>query len=386
MKTISNVVMGLMACMAASSMACAQPAAPVNAPPAQPVPGAPQLAPIAQPPATTAPAAQPGEKKEDKPPTCMGPDGKDHTFPLDVYDENADPVQVIRDGIAKAKKENKRVLAMWGENWCQFCLYLEDILKRDPGCAPLVESDYVWVRIDLGKGFSKNQQLAESYWVTEWTQRPNGKMMGAPSLCVIDPETGQTWGQFDPATGLHTGVLGGNDMVATPMTLSRLFDEKIIKNYLISCRAPAKPAAGAMNQAQMVAKRDGRKVLALFVMPGDEACKKFAAWIERSDAAAALGNTFSVVKIDTERMIGGTEMLLEANGKAALPPLLAVLDDKGKAVGGPESRFSMLPKTDAEIDAFIKGLGAAAKMGDADKAVLVKSLKEAASAPVDAKK
>ena len=382
MKTISNVVkgvMGMLACVAATSMACEQPAAPV-APPAPAV----QVPPPGQPPA--APAPQPGDKKDDKVPTCLGPDGKEHPFPLDVYDENADPVKTIRDAIAKGKKENKRVLVMWGENWCQFCLFLDDILKNDPGCAPIVESDYVWVRVDLGKGFSKNQQLAESYWITEWTPRPNGKMMGAPSLCVIDAETGQTWGVFDPATGLHTGVLGGNDMVAVPMALSRLFDEKIIKSFLINCRAPARPAAGAMNQAIMVAKRDGRKVLALFVMPGDDACKRFANWIERPDAAAALGNTFSVVKIDTERMIGGTEMLLMANDKATLPPLLVVLDEKGKAIGGPESRFSMLPKTDTEIDAFIKGLSTAAKIGDADKQVLIRSLKDAAMVAAEPKK
>ena len=89
---------------------------------------------------------------------------------------------------------------------------------------------------------------------------------------------------------------------------------------------------------------------------------------------------------DKGRLMHGDFVRVAANGKPTLPPLLAVLDDKSVAVGGPESRFSMLPKTDTEIDAFIKGLSGTAKLGDADKAVLIRSLKDAAMAPAEAKK
>ncbi len=373
MKTTNPMVLCLIACVAAFGPACvpamAQPAVP--APAAQPVPG-------------TQPAPAP-ELKTAEESTCLGPDGKQHKFPLDVYDSNADGFKTIQDAIVKAKAENKRVLVMWGENWCQFCLFLVDVLEHDPGVAPLVKSDYVWVRVDFGQGFSKgmlkHQQLADSYGVTQLKQRPDGKTMGAPALCIIDPLTGQTVGPMDPVRDCPMGVMGGNDMVAKPLTLSHMFDEKVIKEFLVSWRPAAKPAMGAMNEARMVAKRDNRKILALFTFPNDEACEKFTGWMARPEVAAALGKSFSTLRVDTERMIGGREMLAEAAGKPVLPPFMCVLDDQGKSVGGAASQISGLPKTDAEIAAFMGALSSGAKIGDADKALLVRSLKDAGTTP-----
>lgn len=370
MKTRNTIVLGLMACLSACTEVPAQPAA--TAPPATPPAGQP------------VPAAPPAEEA-----TCQGPDGKQHTFPLKVYDENADGFKTIQDAIAQAKAENKRVLVMWGENWCQFCLFLVDVLQNDPGVSPIVKSDYVWVRVDFGKGFSKgilkHQQLADSYGVKQLEARPDGKTMGAPALCIIDPLTGQTVGPMDPVRNCPAGVMGGNDMVAKPLTLQRMFDEKVIKEWLVTWRPAAKPATGAMNEARMVAKRDSKKILAMFTFPNDEACEKMSNWLSRPEVSAALSNSFSILRVDTERMIGAREMLAEAAGKPVLPPFMCTLDAEGKPVGGAAGQITGLAKTDAEIEAFIKALSAGAKIGDADKAVLVKSLKDAAMAP-EAKK
>lgn len=335
------------------------------------------------------PAADPGaDKKPEEPPTCLGPDGKQHTFPLKVYDETADASRTIADALVKAKAEGKRVLAMWGENWCQFCLFLEDILANDPGCKPVVKSDYIWVRIDYGQGFAKgtpkNKELSEFYGVTQWTQRPDGKTMGAPALCIIDPDTGRTVGTMDPARGCLTGVMGGNDMVAKPMMLNRLFDEGVIKKFLIENRPAAKPAVGAMNAAMSKAKGESKRVLAAFIMP-DPDSERLSDWLGRKDVAAALDSAFVPVKIDTERMIGGREMLKEASGKPVFPPFMTVLDASGKPIAD-APRITGLPTGDAEIDAFIKELSKGGKIGDADRAVLVKSLKEAGAPSIAEKK
>ena len=322
-----------------------------------------------------------------KRPTCDGPDSKKHTFPLNVYDENADPYKTISDAIALAKSESKRVLVMWGENWCQFCLYPGG--HSGPRARMLAAGEE---RLRLGarrsgqgQDFNKNQAIAESFGVTEWTPRPDGKMMGAPSLCIIDPETGKTVGNIDPKTGNLEGVLGGNDMVAKPMMLNRLFDEKIIKQFLITWRPPAKPAQNAMNEATGAAKRDSKKILALFIMGGDDACEKASAWMSRLDAASALGNSFITVKIDTERMIGGREMLVAAAGKPVLPPFLCVLDSAGKPLS-PPVQFTALPKTDAKIDEFIKGCPRRRRSATRTRPCLCGSLKDAALAQAEPKK
>jgi hypothetical protein len=314
--------------------------------------------------------------------TCLGPDGKKHTFPLHVYDENADASRTIADGLAKARAEGKRVLAMWGENMCQFCLFLEDILENDPQCKPLVKSDYVWVRIDLGREYSKgnikNLPLAEFYGLTHLQMpRADGKAMGAPALCIIDPETGKPTGAMDTVRDCPAGVMGGNDMVAKPMTMNRLFDEKLIYKFLAENRPPAKSAKAVMDDILSKAKRESKKVLALYVLPGDDDCEKASNWLQKPAVTDALKGTLVPVTIDIDRMLGGREMLQATSTKAVLPPFIAVLDSSGKPVG-PESQFTALPKTDAEIAAFIKGLSSAVNLSDADKAALTKSLKDAA--------
>ena len=386
MKMTNSMVLGMLACATVCGVSCGDPAPvpakqPAAAPSGQGAPAT-QPVPAAQPtPAAIPPAAPPAEEA-----TCLGPHGEKHTFPLKVYDENADGFKTIQDAMAQAKTENKRVLVMWGENWCQFCLFLEDVLQNDTGVAPIVKSDYVWVRVDFGRGFSKgiikHQAMADSYGVEQLkTRKASGQGMGAPALCIIDPLTGQTVGPMDPVRECPAGVLGGNDMVAKPLTMQRMFDEKLIKEWLVTWRPAAKPATGAMNEARMVAKRDSRKILALFTFPNDDACEKMSGWLARPEVAAAIGNTFTVLRVDTERMIGGREMLAEAAGKPVLPPFMCTLDADGKPAGGAAGQITNMPKTDAEIEAFIKALSASAKIGDADKAVLVKSLKDAAMAP-----
>jgi hypothetical protein len=208
--------------------------------------------------------------------------------------------------------------------------------------------------------------------------------MGAPALSIIDPETGLAVGVIDPARGNLTGVMGGNDMVAKPMTMNRLFDEKVIYKYLVDNRPPAKSAKAVMDDAQTKAKRDSKKILALFTMPDDDS-QKFLDWMQKPAVSSALTNTFAPVFIDIERMIGGRELLQAASGKPVFPPFLIVLDSAGKPVGE-DSQFTALPKTDAEIDKFVKGLASAGKLGEADKAVLIKSLKDMAVAQNEPKK
>lgn len=302
-----------------------------------------------------------------------GPRGTKITFPTGLYDEAAVPAKQIADAIAIAKAEDKRVLLMFGENFCGFCVFLNDVLKNDPNVAPVVKTEYVWVKIDLGQKFTKNQAVAEQYGVTLWTPRPDGTSLGAPALSVIDP-----------ATGRHVAVIGGNDMTAKPMTMSRVFDENKIFQFLMDNRAASKNADTIFSDAKSIAGRDGKPMLVAFTMPLHEPSAALSAWLTRPDVAATLGNIAVPVRIDTERMTGGGDLLTKINGKATLPPLIAMLDSKGDAIKD-LAPLSALPKTDGEIEAFIKNLAKAnPKLSDADKAVLSKSLREVGK-PVEKK-
>src|SRR3954469_3660648 len=48
-----------------------------------------------------------------------------------IYDESADARKNIASALAKAKRENQRVLIQWGANWCGWCHMLHDLFASD---------------------------------------------------------------------------------------------------------------------------------------------------------------------------------------------------------------------------------------------------------------
>ena len=94
--------------------------------------------------------------------------------------------------------------------------------------------------------------------------------------------------------------------------------------------------------------------------------------------AAPLQKDFLPVKIDTERMIGGGDVLASyPRSKNQGIPWFVVLDAEGKAVtdsNGPNGNIGC-PNSDEEIDAFLAILKkAATSLTDDDYAALKKSL------------
>lgn len=41
------------------------------------------------------------------------------------YDENADGHEQLAQAMARAKEKEKRVIAVWGANWCDMCRHLQ---------------------------------------------------------------------------------------------------------------------------------------------------------------------------------------------------------------------------------------------------------------------
>jgi thiol:disulfide interchange protein len=96
--------------------------------------------------------------------------------PRHIYNENADPKAEIRDALATAAREHKRVILDFGGNWCGDCQVLDIYFHRAPN-DQLLNTNYVLVDIDIGH-MDKNVDVAEKYNV------PLGK--GVPALAVID--------------------------------------------------------------------------------------------------------------------------------------------------------------------------------------------------------
>ena len=97
-----------------------------------------------------------------------------------LYPEDANAVDEIRKATGEAGKENKRVLLVFGGNWCIDCHVLDNAFHQ-PRIAPLLESGFVVVHVDVGR-YNKNLNLAKKYYVD--------LEKGVPAMAVLNSRGG----------------------------------------------------------------------------------------------------------------------------------------------------------------------------------------------------
>jgi Thioredoxin-like len=114
----------------------------------------------------------------------------------DIYPADVDARAEIRQALAEAAKARKRVLLVFGANWCYDCHVL-DLAFRRSDLAPLLARDFEVVHVDVGEG-DKNQDLMQQYQV------PMKK--GIPALAVLESDGkllySQKGGEFENARSL----------------------------------------------------------------------------------------------------------------------------------------------------------------------------------------
>ena len=113
---------------------------------------------------------------------------------VDLYPSPEQAQSEIRAALAAAAKDHKRVILVFGANWCYDCHVL-DAAFHSPNIAPLIDKNYHVVHISVGDEGNKNLDLAEKYGV------PLKKAVRVPSLAVLDPDGkvvySQKQGEFD---------------------------------------------------------------------------------------------------------------------------------------------------------------------------------------------
>jgi len=119
----------------------------------------------------------------------------------DIYPADADAHAEIKEALATAAKAHKRVLVVFGANWCYDCHVLDLAFHRDD-LAPVVEKNYEVVHVDIGQG-DRNLDLMKQYQV------PIGK--GIPAIAVLDAAGrllySQQNGEFEKARALGPEAL-----------------------------------------------------------------------------------------------------------------------------------------------------------------------------------
>jgi thiol:disulfide interchange protein len=114
----------------------------------------------------------------------------------DIYNESADARAEIKEALAKAAAEHKRVIVVFGANWCFDCHVLDKAFHSSD-LAPILAANYEVVHVDIGKG-EKNQDLMAKYEVP--------MKRGIPGLAVLDANGkliySQKNGEFENARAL----------------------------------------------------------------------------------------------------------------------------------------------------------------------------------------
>jgi thioredoxin 1 len=113
---------------------------------------------------------------------------------IQLYHDAKEAPAEIAAALAAATKDRKRVLLVFGGNWCYDCHVL-DTAFHSKEIAPLVNENYHVVHVNVGD-YDKNLDLAKKYEI------PLEK--GVPSLAVLDPTgkliVSQKKGEFESTT------------------------------------------------------------------------------------------------------------------------------------------------------------------------------------------
>jgi len=118
-----------------------------------------------------------------------------------IYPADADARAEIKEVEEKAAKEHKRVLLVFGANWCYDCHVL-DLAFHRPDFASAI-AGYEVVHVDIGPDGKKNADLAKQFQV------PLDK--GVPALAVLDSDgkvlVSQKNGEFENARAMTPEAL-----------------------------------------------------------------------------------------------------------------------------------------------------------------------------------
>jgi thiol-disulfide isomerase/thioredoxin len=224
----------------------------------------------------------------------------------DLYDTKTDGKVLVDKALAKAAKLDKRVLLVWGGNWCGWCHKLHEHFAKERETGKLLFNEYEVAWIDVGDAKTKrNEDLLAGYVE---------KLQGVPYLTVLD-SAGKV------LTNQETGALEEGDH----------HDAAKVKAFLEKWRVPPKDADTVFADALAKAKAESKLVFFHVSAPWCGYCHKLEEFAAKPEIAKILGADFVMLKIDNERMTHGADVEKRLRTeKSSGIPWIAFLDADGK--------------------------------------------------------
>jgi thiol:disulfide interchange protein len=225
-----------------------------------------------------------------------------------VFDEQADANDDIAAALIRAKRDNQRVLLVFGANWCGWCRKLDGLFQENREIARTLLYEYELVKIDVGR-WDKNLDVARRYGV-------DLKKAGVPYLTVLNPDGKVLANQ-------ETGALEAGDH----------HDPAKVQAFLQQWKAQSLDAQQVLKDALAQAARQDQHVFLHFGAPWCGWCRRLEEFLARPEIAKIMDRDFLDVKIDTERMTHGkdVEKQFRPKGGGGIP-WFAVLDAQGNVL------------------------------------------------------
>ncbi|MEZ6192901.1 MAG: thioredoxin family protein [Phycisphaerales bacterium] len=217
-----------------------------------------------------------------------------------IYHPDADAPAQIAKALQVAQRDNKRVLLMYGGNWCGWCWRLHDCLQDNKELHDTLRSEYVMVMVDI----QNNQGL-----LTRYDAEPDGY----PYLTVLDADG---------------SVLINQSTV--PFEVNNGHDPDKVLAFLTEWKPLPQVAEDVYKAALALAKAEDKRVFVHLGAPWCGWCHRFEDFLYREEVASILSQDYVMVKIDLSRMTGGKEFgdKLVADKPGGIP-WYAVLDADG---------------------------------------------------------
>ncbi len=78
----------------------------------------------------------------------------------DIFDSKVSGEKLLADAISQAKREDKRILLLFGANWCPWCRQLHRALSTDAAVRARVQRKFILVYIDANTRNDRDRNAA----------------------------------------------------------------------------------------------------------------------------------------------------------------------------------------------------------------------------------
>ncbi len=277
-----------------------------------------------------------------------------------IYDKTADTDAKLAKAIERAKHDNKRILLMFGGDWCGWCHKLHDLFSSDRTIAKLIYNEYVLVTVDLeAPGATALLKTSKDALSKDELQ----KGVGYPFLAVLDSA-----GKVVKAQ--RTDPLEEGDH----------HNPKKVADFLSEWKVAPLDANRVLADALARASSDDKRVFLTFGAPWCGWCHELHNWLAKEDVAAIMDRDLVIAQVDIERMTGGEDVMKAYRTKPdGGIPWFVILDAKGKSLAtsdGPKGNIGY-PAQPEEIAHFLSMVKGQARRIEADQLDALKKSLEA---------